>query len=227
MDLSIVVPVYNERKTIKEVIKKLQALPLETKIILVDDGSTDGTRAILEKYTNEENTKIVFQPENGGKGAALREGFYYIEGEYTVVQDADLEYEPQDLVKMYEYAKETTASVVYGNRFWKKGKPENMAWGNYIFNLISAKLASFLFDQCFNDVATCYKMFRTDFLKVIPLSCEGFEFCPEVTAKVKRRGIKIHEVPISYTPRTIGEGKKIRAWHGINFLWTLVKYKIF
>lgn len=220
------VPVYNEKETIEEVISRVQALPLEKEIILVDDNSTDGSTEILKKYQEERNIKVVFFSENRGKGIALREGFEHVSGLYTVVQDGDLEYDPRDLVKMYEFAREKNADVVYGNRFWEEGKPEGMAWGNYIFNLVLAKLATVLYGRKINDAATCYKMFRTEFLKSLSLECRGFEFCSEVTAKSRLRGKRIYEVPISYTPRTVCEGKKIRPWHALDFFWALLKYRL-
>lgn len=226
IDLSVVIPVYNEEETIEEVIRRVQKLPLEKEIILVDDNSSDGSTTILKKYQREENMKVVFFSENRGKGAALREGFKHVSGLYTVVQDGDLEYNPEDLVKMYKVAEEKDAKVVYGNRFWKGGKPKGMAWGNYIFNLILARLATVLYGQKISDAATCYKMFKTDFLKGLALECEGFEFCSEVTAKSRLRGERIFEVPVSYTPRTLQEGKKIRPWHALDFFWALLKYRL-
>ena len=224
-ELSIVVPVYNEKDTIEEVIRRLQEVPLEKEIIIVDDGSTDGTKKILARCKTLPGMKVICQPRNQGKGSALRKGFKYVSGKYTTIQDADLEYNPQDLVKMYHYAREKGAAVVYGNRFWVKGKPKNMAWANYIFNWLVAWLATILFGQRLHDVATCYKMFKTDLLKTISLWSRRFEFCPEVTAKLKRRGVRIWEVPISYRPRTKKAGKKIRTSDAFVFLWTLVKYR--
>jgi len=226
VDLSVVVPVYNEKETIAEVIRRLQKIPLKLEIIVVDDGSVDGTRDILKSYEDMRHVRVIYQPRNHGKGAALREGFRAVTGRYTVVQDADLEYDPQDLVKMLKLAKtRREAVVIYGNRFWVGKKPRNMAWTNYIFNRVVAWLATILYGQHIHDVATCYKMFETGFLKTITLKSDGFEFCPEVTAKVRRRGVHIYEVPISYHPRTVGEGKKIRMSHGISYLWALIKYR--
>ena len=236
VDLSIVVPVYNEKDTIEEVIRRVRELPLATELIIVDDGSTDGTREVLKRYEEgsprqvgvgpSSGIKVIYQFKNQGKGVALREGFKHVSGKYIAIQDADLEYDPEDLIKMYELAqKRRGAVVIYGNRFWVKGRPEGMAWANYIFNKLVAWLATLLFGQRFHDVATCYKMFEAEFLRTFSFRCRGFEFCPEVTAKIRRRGVRIYEVPISYYPRTVAEGKKVKMGDAFVYLWTLVKYR--
>lgn len=226
--LSIVIPVYNEVSSILEVLNTIEDLNIEKEIIVVDDGSTDGTRNILKKYDDQNlEAKVILMSENGGKGTALREGFKHVTGDYTVVQDADFEYDPQDLVEMLNYALETDADVVYGNRFAKKRYYEGMDWKNFLGNnVILPLMASLLYGQYIPDEATCYKMFKTSVLKEIPLECKRFEFCPEVTAKVRKRGYKIHHIPIKYNPRTTNAGKKLKALQdGAEAIWTLLKYR--
>ena len=226
--LSIVIPVYNEISSILEVLNTLETLPIKKEIIVVDDGSTDGTRDILKKYEKDNHhVRIYLMKKNGGKGTALREGFKYVSGDYTVVQDADFEYDPNDLVKMFKYAVDNKVDVVYGNRFSEKRFYEGMDWKNFLGNNVVLPLvASLLYGQYIPDEATCYKMFKTEVLKSIPLECKRFEFCPEITAKVRKRKYKIHFIPISYKPRTTNAGKKLNALKdGMEAISTLLKYR--
>lgn len=226
--LSIVIPVYNEVSSVLEVLHSIEDLAINKEIIIVDDGSTDGTRDILKRYDKDHaDAKVILMDKNGGKGTALREGFKHVTGDYTVVQDADFEYDPKDLEKMLGYALDHDADVVYGNRFSKKRFYEGMDWKNFIGNnVVLPMAASLLYGQYIPDEATCYKMFKTEVLKSIPLSCRRFEFCPEVTAKARKRGYKIHQVPINYYPRTTNAGKKLKAVKdGVEALWTLLKYR--
>ena len=224
--LSIVIPAYNESKSIKKVIDQLLDLKIEKEIIVVNDGSTDGTKEILEKLPKNRKIRIIHKP-NEGKGSALREGFKYANGDYTVVQDADFEYDPLDLVKMFQFAVKENIDVVYGNRFSSKRFYSGMDWKNFLGNnIILPLVASLLYGQIINDEATCYKMFKTSVLKSIKLNCMRFEFCPEVTAKIKKKGYKIYEVPIHYKPRTTNAGKKLNAIKdGLEAIYTLFKYR--
>lgn len=225
--LSIVVPAYNESGTIEKVVDVISGLDINKELIIVNDGSTDETKAILEKLKKKYKDIMVIHKKNGGKGTALREGFKYVTGEYTVVQDADFEYDPNDLITMLDFAIKNDADVIYGNRFATKRFFEGMDWKNFIGNnVILPALASILYGQIIHDEATCYKMFKTDVLKSIPLVCDRFEFCPEVTAKVRKKGYKIYEVPILYFPRPMNAGKKLNALKdGLEAIWTLIKYR--
>lgn len=228
-ELSIVVPVYNEVNSVIEVLNALLRLPLKKDIVVVDDGSTDGTRELLAEFSSKhkEDLKIIFMQKNGGKGTALREGFKHVVGEYTVIQDADFEYDPNDLILMYQLAKKNDLDVLYGNRFAKKRFYEGMDWKNFLGNnVVLPVIASVLYGQPIPDEATCYKMFKTEVLTSLHLSCKRFEFCPEVTAKVRKKGYKIHNIPISYFPRTTNAGKKLNALKdGYEAVMTLIKYR--
>ncbi|MCX6784068.1 MAG: glycosyltransferase family 2 protein [candidate division WWE3 bacterium] len=221
--LSICIPVYNEQATIRELLDKVTAVPLDKEIIVVNDGSTDRTPQILAEYADNHHIS-VFNKSNGGKGTALIEAFKHVSGDYVVVQDADLEYDPFDFVKMLATAESKNVTVVYGSRFL--GKPLTMS---VLKNYLASKLLSFfvwlLYGQMITDESTCYKLFKTEVLKQIPLECKRFEFCPEVTAKVLKRGIKIIEVPVSFNPRDAKDGKKISylkdGWEAVA---TLFKY---
>ncbi|WP_020598722.1 glycosyltransferase family 2 protein [Spirosoma panaciterrae] len=224
MLLSVLIPAYNEFKNIDTLIEKVQAVPLTKEIIIVDDGSTDGTRDRLNTYRSVPNMTIVFHEQNQGKGAAIRTAIQHMTGDIAIVQDADLEYEPQDYVALVQPILDGKEQVVYGSRFLK---PENRHsyMSFYIGGQVVTMLANILYNQRLTDEPTCYKVFKADFLRSIPLDCTRFEFCPEVTAKVAKRGIKIKELPISYYPRSIAEGKKISWFDGIEAIWVLFKYR--
>lgn len=218
MKLSVIIPVFNERKTIEEILKRVQAVPLDKEIIIVDDGSTDGTKDIL-KGLSSNNVKVVLKDKNQGKGSAIREGLKHISGDVVVIQDGDLEYDPFDWVKMLKVMKEKNLSVIYGSRILGKGKKSSLAF--YFGGRLLSVITNILYGTKITDEPTCYKMFKADLIKSIKLDCMGFEFCPEVTAKVLKKGYKIYEVPIKYAPRNIREGKKIRWKDGAIAIWTL------
>ena len=223
MKLSVIVPVYNEKDTIFKIIERIVEVPVEKEIIVVDDGSTDGTREILQDFKSP-NLKIILKEKNEGKGSAIREGLKYVSGDVVVIQDADLEYNPEDWIQMLKIMEEKKAEVVYGSRVLGKGEKSSIAF--YVGGRFLSLLTNFLYRTSITDEPTCYKMFRTDVIKGIELKCKGFEFCPEVTAKVARKGYKIYEVPVSYKPRKIKEGKKIRWKDGLVAIYTLLKYRI-
>jgi len=225
MKLSVIIPVYNEEKTIEEVIEKVRNVPVEKEIIVVDDGSTDRTVNILKKIEskNYKDVKIIFKKKNEGKGSAIREGLKKVKGDVVVIQDADLEYEPMDWLKMLKVMEEKKAYVVYGSRVLSKSKKSSFAF--YLGGRILSAITNFLYQAGITDEPTCYKMFRREVIENINLRCKGFEFCPEITAKVRKKGYKIYEVPIQYLPRSVKEGKKIRWKDGLIAIWTLIKYR--
>jgi dolichol-phosphate mannosyltransferase len=224
MKLSIIIPVYNEIRTIEQLLKKVNEVEIKKEIIIIDDGSRDGTREFLRNI-NEENTNIFFHKKNQGKGAAIRTGIKEATGDIIIIQDADLEYNPQDYHKLVNPIINKNASVVYGSRTLN---PNFRAI--YSLNLFATRLLTVMSNVLYNakitDEPTCYKVFRSSVIKSIPLKCKKFEFCPEVTAKVKKKGYKIHEVPIDYFPRSIKEGKKINWKDGVQAIWTLLKYRV-
>lgn len=230
--LSVLMPAYNEKGTIEEIIKRVQAVKLgkvKLEIVIVDDGSKDGTREILTKLSKKhKNMKIIFHEKNGGKGRAVRTAIENMTGDIAIIQDADLEYDPNDYVKLIRPIIDGKAKVVYGSRFLggrdpKKHKTYLVA--NYYATRLLSIMANILYNAKITDEATCYKVFDARVLKSIPLKCEKFEFCPEVTAKVRKRGYKILELPINYCPRSVEEGKKINWKDGVEAVWTLIKYR--
>ncbi|HOK55008.1 MAG TPA: glycosyltransferase family 2 protein [Armatimonadota bacterium] len=223
MKLSIIIPVYNEKANIAAVIDAVKTVDLPKEIIVVDDGSTDGTSEILESYKDDETIRIHSSVLNFGKGTAIRVGLKYVTGDIVVIQDADLEYDPQQIPELIKPIVDGKADVVYGSRF--KGSIKGMKFANWLANRILVIAANVLYRACISDEATCYKAFRADVIKSLQLKCTRFEFCPEVTAKVRKRGIPIHEIPIHYTGRTVAEGKKVTWKDGFEAIWVLIKYR--
>lgn len=224
MKLSVVIPVYNEIRTLAEILKRVRAVEIEKEIIMVDDFSTDGTRDILEGLKGEDG-KVFYHPRNMGKGAALRTGFQHISGDYVIVQDADLEYDPQDYHRLIVPVKEKNAQVVYGSRFSATGRPGNMAFSNWAANKSLTALTNLLYGAAVTDMETCYKLFKAEVIKDVRIESDRFGFEPEITAKLLRRNIIIHEVAITYLGRTSLEGKKIGWGDGVSALWTILKYR--
>ncbi len=223
--LTVLLPVYNERATVVPLLERVCAVPVEKQVILVDDCSTDGTREVLESEVAGKfpDVEILYHDKNQGKGAAIRTAIPHARGLYCIVQDGDLEYDPQDYLAILEAFKQDGVQIVYGSRFLK-GYP-NMRLPNRIVNILLAWMVRFFFGSPMTDEATCYKAFQTELLQSVPLQCQRFEFCPEVTAKVLRRGHRIVEVPIRYEARSLAEGKKIRWTDGVMAIWTLVKFR--
>lgn len=224
MKLSIIMPIYNEKETLEKIVEKVQKVSIEKEIIMVDDGSTDGTIEILKKYENVQNIKIIYHTKNMGKGATIRTAIKYITGDIVIIQDADLEYDPNDYLKLVKPIQNKDAKVIYGSRALN---PENKH--SYNRYLLGGKLVTFvaniLYSQRLTDEPTCYKVFDTKLLKSIFLKCKRFEFCPEVTAKIAKKSIKIKEIPINYYPRDFKHGKKIKWYDGLEAIWTLIKYR--
>ncbi len=232
MKLSIIIPVYNEYNNIDEVIARIKSVKLPPQIesiemILVDDGSQDGTAEKLNSYKDDKTIVIHHSPFNAGKGSATRIGITYVTGDVVLIQDADMEYYPDDYPALLKPIIEDNAQVVYGSRFMaSKGKRlEGMAFKNWLANILLKTTTNILFGAKLTDEATAYKMFRTEVLKGIKLKSKRFEFCPEVTAKVLKKGYHIVEVPIRYKGRTVEEGKKIKWYDGFEAIWTLIKYR--
>lgn len=227
--LSIIIPIYNESLNIDRVVARIQSVTLpegvEKEIILVDDGSNDGTSEKLEKYKDVEHMTVHHTMLNFGKGTAIRVGIRYATGDVILIQDGDMEYDPDDYPKLIQPILDGQADVVYGSRFL--GSIQNMRWANFLANKILTLAANVLFGGRITDEATAYKVFRADVLKRMNLKATRFEFCPEVTAKVLRAGYRIHEVPITYYGRSIEEGKKIRWYDGFIALLTLLRYRLF
>lgn len=231
MKLSIIIPIYNEYNNIDEVIRRINAviLPQEVsavEMVLVDDGSNDGTTAKLEKYKDIKTITIHNSRLNFGKGTATRVGLTYVTGDIVLIQDADMEYDPKDYPQLLAPIINGEAEIVYGSRFLnQKSRLKGMALKNLLINIILRWLTNVLYHSNLTDEATAYKMFKKNILTAIDLKSKRFEFCPEVTAKVLKKGYKIKEVPISYQGRTAKEGKKIRWYDGIEAIWTLLKYR--
>ena len=223
--LTIIIPAYNEITTIETLLQKVEAaLALySTQIIIVDDGSRDGTRDILKKYENKYT--IVYHPENRGKGAAIRTGLKAASGSHVVIQDADLEYDPKDLVVMLEHMLLEDLPVLYGSRSVHRGRNQEAGFSFYWGGQFLTLLTNVLYNQRLTDEPTCYKMFRHEVITSLPLVCNRFEFCPEVTARVAKQGIKIKELPISYYPRSVHEGKKINWRDGVEAIQVLIKQR--
>jgi glycosyltransferase involved in cell wall biosynthesis len=223
MTLAVVVPAYNEADTIAEVVTRLRALEPRPQIIVVNDASTDGTDRVLAEMASPDLV-VLHHPVNRGKGAAIRTALGAVTAEAVVIQDADLEYLPEELPGLLAVLERGGADVVYGSRFL--GRLSGMRFANWLANKILAWTATLLFFRRITDEATCYKMFRTSVLRGIPLVCERFEFCPEVTARVIRRGIRIVERPITYRGRTVEAGKKIRLTDAWEAFFTLVRWRL-
>lgn len=224
MLLSVLIPAYNEVKSIDTLLEKIQAVPLTKEIIIVDDGSTDGTRDRLATYQSVPNIRVVYHEHNQGKGAAIRTAIQHMTGDIAIVQDADLEYEPQDYLALVQPIVEGREKVVYGSRFLNRANRHSYM-SFYVGGQVVTLLTNILYNQRLTDEPTCYKVFDSHLLRSIPLDCTRFEFCPEVTAKVAKQGIQIKELPINYYPRSIAEGKKISWFDGLEAIWVLFKYR--
>ncbi len=227
MKISVVIPVYNEVKTVDEIVSRVQAVELEKEIIIVDDGSTDGTQELLKEIGEpKENLKVLYHNRNQGKGAALRTGFDAVTGDVVIIQDSDLEYDPREYKKLLEPILDGRADVVYGSRFL--GGPHRVLFfWHYVGNKFITLLSNALTNLNLTDMETGYKVFRRQILKDITLKSNRFGFEPEFTVKVAKKGFRIYEVPISYSGRTYSEGKKITWRDGIVAILAILRFKFF
>jgi len=225
MKLSIVMPVYNEHATIEEILSRVEAVGLADEIVIVDDGSTDGTRELLHELASRYPiTNLILHQHNQGKGAAVRTGIQAARGELILIQDADLEYDPRDYPTLLKPIEEGVADVVYGSRFLGAPRRSTMFW-HMVANKLLTLFTNILYNSILSDMETGYKLFKSEVIKSIPLRARRFDFEPEVTAKLLKRRIRIFEVPITFYPREYSEGKKIGLRDAFEAAWTLFKYR--
>ena len=224
MNLSVIVPVYNEVQNIREILKRVQSTGRAWEILIVDDGSTDGTRDILKELDGTDQIRVVLHEKNQGKGAAVRTGFSEAKGDVFLIQDADLEYDPRDYPAILKPIEEGVADVVYGSRFLGGPRRSTMFW-----HMIANKLLTFatnvLYNNILTDMETGYKVFRREILDGITIHSNSFNFEPEFTAKILKKKVRIFEVPISFNPRDYSDGKKIKLHDAFEAIWALLKYR--
>jgi len=225
--LSVIIPVYNEERTLEELVDRVMDVQLEgvtKQVVIVDDKSTDSTHSILEKINLKyPQIEIIYKEKNEGKGAALKTGFALARGNYTIIQDADLEYDPEDYKVILDSFRHKEVDVVYGSRFL--GRHRAFLFMNLIANKILNLVTNILYNTTLTDMETCYKMFKTELIQSIEIKSKGFEIEPEITAKMLKKKARIYEVPISFFGRSYDEGKKIKAVDGFKAIWALVKYR--
>ena len=226
--LTIIIPVYNEIKTIEKLLNKIISLDIKKQIIVVDDGSRDGTRLILKKF-NKKIDKLIFHKENYGKGAAIKSAQKFVNGKFVGIQDADLEYNPNDLIKIVSAMERKKYKIMYGSRVLNKSMFKNTQNFTHIIriwgNIFLTKISNLLNHQNLTDAHTCYKVMESKIFKKIKLNERGFSFCPEITTKLSLMNFEIKEIPIRYYGRTYEEGKKITAFDGLDALFVLIKYR--
>ena|SRR3989338_1783431 len=224
MRISVIIPVYNEEKVLKEIIDRVKSVNIVDEIVIVDDCSGEETRRVLDTL-QDASIRIISHAHNRGKGAAIRTGLAHITGDIVIIQDADLEYDPKDYRSLVEPIENGKADVVYGSRFlFKKWKASTMF--HYLVNQFLTSLTNVLFLSHLSDMETCYKVFRTEIIRSLGLTSDRFEIEPEITIRTLKRGHRIHEVPVSYKPRSYGEGKKIGWLDGLKAVYAILKYRI-
>jgi len=224
MKLSVIIPIFNELNTLEEIISRVKKTNLAEEIILVDDGSIDGTRDIVEKYKGKEGFVVVMHDQNQGKGAAVRSGFEVAKGDIFLIQDADLEYDPREYPNLLKPLEEGLSDVVYGSRFLGASRRVAMFW-HMIANKMLTLFTNILYDTILTDMETGYKVFHREVVQDMPLHAKRFEFEPEFTAKILKRKYRIYEVPITFNPRDYSDGKKIGLPDAFEAIWALVKYR--
>ncbi len=224
MKLTVIIPIYNEVNTLREILKRVEATRLAFEILIVDDGSVDGTREILNDLDGQGIIRVILHEQNQGKGAAVRTGIKNARGDIILIQDADLEYDPRDYPKLLKPLEEGLADVVYGSRFLGAPRRVAMFW-NMVANKLLTLMTNILYNTILTDMETGYKVFRREVIADIPLHACRFNFEPEFTAKILKRGVRIFEVPITFNPRDYDEGKKIGIMDAFEAVWTLLKYR--
>lgn len=224
MKLSVVIPVYNEKDTIAEILRRVLATKLPAEVIVVDDGSTDGTAVVLRKLKKDIKVKVITAPKNRGKGAAVRLGIEAAKGDLVLIQDADLEYDPRDIPALLKPIKEGLADVVYGSRFLGGPRRPTMYW-HAVANRMLTFFTNILYNNILTDMETGYKLFKREVLKKIRIRSNSFDFEPEITAKLLKKKVRIFEVPITFNPRDYADGKKIGFQDAILAFWTLIRYR--
>ena len=224
MNLTVIIPVYNEAGTIAEIVQRVKSIGAAMEIVIVDDGSTDGTRTILQSFSPDPTIRVFLHDHNQGKGAAVRTGISQARGDFCIVQDADLEYDPRDYPALIQPIEEGIADVVFGSRFLGGARRPILFW-NMVANKILTLITNVLYNNILTDMETGYKLFRRDIALGMPLHARGFEFEPEFTAKLLKRHVRIYEVPIRFNPREYSEGKKIKMKDAFVAVWSLFKYR--
>lgn len=224
MKLSVIIPIYNEVESIQEIVKRVKNTNLAWEIVLVDDGSKDGTRDLIKEMDGKDNIRVILHEKNQGKGAAVRTGFEAARGDVLLIQDADLEYDPRDYPTLLKPLDEGLADVVYGSRFLGGPRRVVMFW-HMVANYLLTFMTNILYNTILSDMETGYKVFRRKVIEDMPLHARRFDFEPEFTAKVLKRKYRIFEVPITFNPRDYSEGKKIKLKDAFEAVWTLLKYR--
>ena len=224
MNVSVIIPVYNEKSTIEEILKRVEAQEIATEILVIDDGSIDGTRDILAAMNEEGGLRIILHDRNRGKGAAVRTGFQNAKGDVFLIQDADLEYDPRDYPALFQPIEEDIADVVYGSRFLGGPRRTVMFW-HMVANKLLTFMTNLLYNTILSDMETGYKVFKREIVDGMEIHANSFDFEPEFTAKILKKKVRVYEVPISFNPRDYDEGKKIGMRDAFKAVWTLIKYR--
>lgn len=224
MKLTVIIPAYNEKNTIQEIVRRVKAMKMVDEIIIVDDGSTDGTRAIITPMDGRENVKVILHEKNQGKGAAVRTGISAATGDVLMIQDADLEYDPREYPNLMKPIEEGLADVVYGSRFLGAPHRAILFW-NMVANKLLTLMTNILYNNILTDMETGYKVFKREVVADMKIHAKRFDFEPEFTAKILKKNVRVFEVPITFNPRDYSEGKKIKMKDAFEAVWTLLKYR--
>lgn len=224
MKITVIIPAYNESNTIEEILQRVQAMEMADEILIVDDGSEDGTREILQGLDGSGPIRVIYHEKNQGKGAAVTTGMKNATGDVMIIQDADLEYDPRDYPALFQPIQEDIADVVYGSRFLGGPRRPAMFW-HMVANKLLTLLTNVLYNNILTDMETGYKVFRRDVVDDLTIHAKSFDFEPEFTAKIMKKKVRIYEIPISFNPRDYDEGKKIKLSDAFVAVWTLFKYR--